>query len=158
MVLQALRVLQLWVQTCLLQVQGGQRRKEGDALSAGAQSKTRPQPGRGPQETSCCAKDFTALQILLQTALLAVQQQKQESLLVQDRRAHLLAQARSLADKMDQQAKIAQEANNKWEQFREELVMVYLSLEKFPTEPLPVPKTPAAPSGARPRPLALSSL
>eukprot|EP00971_Amphidinium_carterae_P312850 6217513-Amphidinium_carterae.1 len=54
---------------------------------------------------------------------------------------------------MDQQAKIAQEANNKREQLREELVTVYVRLEKLPPEPLPVPKTPAeaaAPSGDGP--------
>eukprot|EP00971_Amphidinium_carterae_P287650 5710708-Amphidinium_carterae.1 len=51
---------------------------------------------------------------------------------------------------MDQQAKIAQEANSKREQFREELVTVYVCLEKLPTEPWPVPKTPAASSGDGP--------
>eukprot|EP00971_Amphidinium_carterae_P200344 3975817-Amphidinium_carterae.1 len=78
----------------------------------------------------------------LQTALQAVQQQKQETLPleVHSRRAHLLAQARSLADKMDQQAKVAQEATQKREQLREELVTVYLALQKLPAEPLPLPK------------------
>eukprot|EP00971_Amphidinium_carterae_P217971 4326965-Amphidinium_carterae.1 len=83
------------------------------------------------------AKDSPALQTQLQTALHAVQQQKQETLPIQDRRAHLLAQARTLADKMDQQAKMAQEATTKREQFKEELVTVYLALERLPAEPLP---------------------
>eukprot|EP00971_Amphidinium_carterae_P067422 1334950-Amphidinium_carterae.1 len=51
------------------------------------------------------AKDSPVPQTQLQTALQAVQQQKQETLPLQQRRAHLMAQARSLADKMDQQAK-----------------------------------------------------
>eukprot|EP00971_Amphidinium_carterae_P348871 6490715-Amphidinium_carterae.2 len=83
-------------------------------------------------------------------ALPAVQKQKREALPVQDQREHLLAQARSLADKMDQQVKIAQEANNKREQLREELVTVYVHLEKLPPELLPVPKAPVATSGDGP--------
>eukprot|EP00971_Amphidinium_carterae_P043134 848435-Amphidinium_carterae.1 len=67
-----------------------------------------------------------ALQQQLQAALLAAQQQKREALLVQDQRAHLLGQARSTADKMDQQAKLAQEATRKRDELREELVTVYV--------------------------------
>eukprot|EP00971_Amphidinium_carterae_P101529 2009656-Amphidinium_carterae.1 len=49
-----------------------------------------------------------------------------EALPVQDQRAHLLGQARCLADKMDQQAKLAQETTRKRDQLREELVTVYV--------------------------------
>eukprot|EP00971_Amphidinium_carterae_P056013 1104778-Amphidinium_carterae.1 len=63
------------------------------------------------------AKDFPALQTQLQIALQAVQQQKQKTLPLQQRRAHLMAQARSLADKMDLQAKVAQEATQKRNSF-----------------------------------------
>eukprot|EP00971_Amphidinium_carterae_P332317 6466417-Amphidinium_carterae.1 len=38
---------------------------------------------------------------------------------------------------MDQQAKLAQAATVKREEFREELVSVYLALEKLPAESLP---------------------
>eukprot|EP00971_Amphidinium_carterae_P309709 6154667-Amphidinium_carterae.6 len=55
-------------------------------------------------------------------------------------------QARSLADKMDQHAKIAQEATRKLDQLREEVVSVYVRLESLPKEPLPVSKTPVASS------------
>eukprot|EP00971_Amphidinium_carterae_P248009 4924452-Amphidinium_carterae.1 len=96
------------------------------------------------------AKDFPALQSQLQTALHAVQQQKQENLPPSKRRAHLLAQAKSLADKMDVQAKVAQEATQKREQFREELVSVYLALEKLPAESLPLPKLSSQPAAAGP--------
>eukprot|EP00971_Amphidinium_carterae_P076297 1506858-Amphidinium_carterae.1 len=41
---------------------------------------------------------------------------------------------------MDQQAKLAQAATAKREELREELVSVYLALEKLPAEPLPLPK------------------
>eukprot|EP00971_Amphidinium_carterae_P021672 427686-Amphidinium_carterae.1 len=41
---------------------------------------------------------------------------------------------------MDQQAKLAQAATEKREELREELVTVYLALEKLPAESLPVPK------------------
>eukprot|EP00971_Amphidinium_carterae_P060904 1205496-Amphidinium_carterae.1 len=50
---------------------------------------------------------------------------------------------------MDQQTKITQEANNNREQ-REELVTVHVRLERLPAEPVPVPKTPAIPSGNGP--------
>eukprot|EP00971_Amphidinium_carterae_P146186 2897782-Amphidinium_carterae.1 len=85
-----------------------------------------------------------ALQQQLQAALLAAQQQKRETLPVHNQCAHLLGQTKSLADKMDQQAKLAQETTRKRDQLREELVTVYVRLEKLPTEPLPVPKTPVA--------------
>eukprot|EP00971_Amphidinium_carterae_P223030 4425734-Amphidinium_carterae.1 len=55
---------------------------------------------------------------------------------------------------MDQQTQIAQEANRKRDQFRGELVTVYARLEKFPTEPLPVPKTLATSSSDGPGTLA----
>eukprot|EP00971_Amphidinium_carterae_P048797 961711-Amphidinium_carterae.1 len=92
------------------------------------------------------AKDMPALQ-QQQIALLAAQQQKREALPVQDQRTHLLRQARNLADKMDQQAKIAQEANRKRDQFREELVTVF---GEAPKRDLPVPETPAATSSNGP--------
>eukprot|EP00971_Amphidinium_carterae_P123537 2446663-Amphidinium_carterae.1 len=41
---------------------------------------------------------------------------------------------------MDQQAKLAQAATEKREELREELVTVYLALEKLPAESLPLPK------------------
>eukprot|EP00971_Amphidinium_carterae_P030934 608824-Amphidinium_carterae.1 len=74
----------------------------------------------------------------------------QESLRVQDQRAYLLGQARSLADKMDKQAKLAQEATRKRNQLGEELVTAYVRLERLPKEPLPVPKTPVATSSDLP--------
>eukprot|EP00971_Amphidinium_carterae_P315269 6266148-Amphidinium_carterae.2 len=58
---------------------------------------------------------------------------------------------------MDQQTNIAQKTNNKREQFRQELVTVYVHLEKLPPEPVPVPKTPAVPSGDGPGALAPTS-
>eukprot|EP00971_Amphidinium_carterae_P088383 1748707-Amphidinium_carterae.1 len=51
---------------------------------------------------------------------------------------------------MDQQAKVAQEATQKREQLREELVTVYLALEKLPAEPLPLPKPSTQASGDGP--------
>eukprot|EP00971_Amphidinium_carterae_P085788 1697212-Amphidinium_carterae.1 len=41
---------------------------------------------------------------------------------------------------MDQQAKLAQAATTKREELREELVTVYVALEKLPADPLPLPK------------------
>eukprot|EP00971_Amphidinium_carterae_P200044 3970282-Amphidinium_carterae.1 len=58
------------------------------------------------------SKDMPALQQHLQAALAAAaQEHKRETLPVKDQRAHLLGQARTLADKMDQQNKILQEAS-----------------------------------------------
>eukprot|EP00971_Amphidinium_carterae_P217390 4315744-Amphidinium_carterae.1 len=51
---------------------------------------------------------------------------------------------------MDQQTKVAQEATQRREQFREELVTVYLALEKLPAEPLPLPKLSTQNSGEGP--------
>eukprot|EP00971_Amphidinium_carterae_P008922 176000-Amphidinium_carterae.1 len=51
---------------------------------------------------------------------------------------------------MDQQAKLAQAATVKREEFREELVSVYLALEKLPAEPLPLPKLAAQVPGDGP--------
>eukprot|EP00971_Amphidinium_carterae_P272864 5415562-Amphidinium_carterae.1 len=64
---------------------------------------------------------------------------------------------------MDQQAKVAQEATQKREQFREELVTVYLALEKLPAESLPLPKLSTQTSGdgpgaPAPPPLAMLAL
>eukprot|EP00971_Amphidinium_carterae_P294113 5839667-Amphidinium_carterae.1 len=88
-----------------------------------------------PKKHIAAAKDSPALQKQLQNTLHAVQQQQQETLPLHSRRASLLAQARSLADKMDQQAKLAQAATVKREELREEPVTVYLALEKLPAEP-----------------------
>eukprot|EP00971_Amphidinium_carterae_P250621 4975394-Amphidinium_carterae.1 len=52
---------------------------------------------------------------ILQAALAAVQAKKRDALPVKDQRAQLLAQARSLADKMAQQTKLMKEAAQKRE-------------------------------------------
>eukprot|EP00971_Amphidinium_carterae_P116475 2307299-Amphidinium_carterae.1 len=77
------------------------------------------------------AKDPPALQGPLQKALLAVQQQKRDALPVSDRRAHLCAQVRTLAGKMDQQTKIAQDAMAMRDKLKEELITVYLRLSRL---------------------------
>eukprot|EP00971_Amphidinium_carterae_P284711 5652680-Amphidinium_carterae.1 len=120
-------------------------------LAAGTTS-TCPGVGEHAKEASCCGPGYPPLQ----KALLAVQQQKRDALPVSDRRAHLCAQARTLATKMDQQTKIAQEAMTLREQLKEELITVYLRLEKLPSVPLPVPKHASAPSYVGPGVPALS--
>eukprot|EP00971_Amphidinium_carterae_P008033 158862-Amphidinium_carterae.1 len=47
---------------------------------------------------------------------------------------------------MAQQTKIVQEATEAREKLKEELITVYLRLEKLPSEELPVPKLAAVPS------------
>eukprot|EP00971_Amphidinium_carterae_P351212 6491977-Amphidinium_carterae.1 len=54
--LQELRVLQFWVQACLLQVQGGQGPTGSGAWCASPEGESRCLPGRGPQEAHCCGQ------------------------------------------------------------------------------------------------------
>eukprot|EP00971_Amphidinium_carterae_P090770 1796738-Amphidinium_carterae.1 len=51
-----MRVLQFWVQACLLQVQGGEGPKGSRAWCAGPEGESRSLPGRGSQEAHCCGQ------------------------------------------------------------------------------------------------------
>eukprot|EP00971_Amphidinium_carterae_P342073 6481230-Amphidinium_carterae.1 len=86
------------------------------------------------------AQDSPALQSTLKESIAAIQQQKRDALSLSDKRAHFCVQIRSLSAKMDHQTKILETANAERERLKEELISVYLRLEKLPNDSLPVPK------------------
>eukprot|EP00971_Amphidinium_carterae_P135772 2689996-Amphidinium_carterae.1 len=86
----------------------------------------KPKPALKKQ--SADSKDMPALQQHLQADLAAAQAHKRETLPVKDQR------------------KVLQQASQKRDSLREELVTVYLHLQKLPKEELPVPKKPVATS------------
>eukprot|EP00971_Amphidinium_carterae_P335306 6471097-Amphidinium_carterae.1 len=83
------------------------------------------------------AKDDPELKEHVEAALAAVTAKKTNALPVKDQRAKLLAQAKAIANKMDQKAKLTQEAMESRDSLREELVEEELPLPK--TEPLKPP-------------------
>eukprot|EP00971_Amphidinium_carterae_P327334 6458647-Amphidinium_carterae.1 len=96
------------------------------------------------------AQDSPALQETLKETLAAVQQQKRDALSLGEKRAHFCAQIRSLSAKVDHQTKILDAANAKRDRLKEELITVYLRLEKLPSDSLPVPKPALVPSYSGP--------
>eukprot|EP00971_Amphidinium_carterae_P202189 4011856-Amphidinium_carterae.1 len=83
------------------------------------------------------AQDSPALQETLKETLAAVQQQKRDALSLSDKRAHYHGQIRSISAKMDHQTSILEAANAERDRLKEELISVYLRLEKLPSVSLP---------------------
>eukprot|EP00971_Amphidinium_carterae_P210335 4173179-Amphidinium_carterae.1 len=90
MVLQALRLLQPWVQAGLLCLQTAKGPQKGPPGVPAKNPKPASNMEQALKKQIADAKDQPALQHHLQAALAAVQNQKREALPVKDQRAHLL--------------------------------------------------------------------
>eukprot|EP00971_Amphidinium_carterae_P348008 6490269-Amphidinium_carterae.2 len=65
---------------------------------------------------------------------------KQQALPLKDQRAKLMAEAKQLAEKVDKQTKVIEEAVEKRAAPKEELVTAVLKIKSLPPDTLPVPK------------------